>query len=148
VKVLPASVRSWFSLLKSQATASVLQEYTTKRESPPLVQSELDTARGTKSSGMIIKASSGQREVVASIEVDDGVMLDLAIALPACYPLQPAEVRCGCPRAVQPHTCNTACSAGTVLFMSIVKWFQYTVVLGMYAGDIEAHSCDSGEAHA
>lgn len=71
----------------------MLQEYTTKRESPPLLHNELQVALRTTSPGMDVTASGGQREVVASIEVDDGVMLELAITLPACYPLQAAEVR-------------------------------------------------------
>ena len=93
MQLLPVSVRSWFSNIKSQRTSSVLQEYTTEREAPPLLQSELHAAQKTTSPGMHITASSRQREVVASIEVDDGVSLDLAITLPACYPLQAAVVR-------------------------------------------------------
>jgi hypothetical protein len=93
-QLLPASVRSWYTMLKNQKTASGLQIYTMKRESPALLQQEMQAMQSMRQNDMAITASSGGREVIAAIEVDEGVSLELAFSMPACYPLQPAEVCC------------------------------------------------------
>ena len=110
----------------------MLQAYTEARESPPLVQSELHTAQKTRSPGMDITANSGQREVVASIEVDDGVMLDLSIVLPACYPLQAAEVCTQTPPSLSPchyiaqiYDPGSDCASGCVMCHA---WVRYAVL--------------------
>ena len=93
VQQIPAALRSWFSMLKDAQLAHAVEEYTRLRESPPLLRQDIEAAAQVKSDGMVITASGTAREVVASMEVDDGVMLELAIRLPPCYPLQPAEAR-------------------------------------------------------
>lgn len=97
---IPAALRSWFSMLKDAQLAAAVEEYTRRRESPPLLQQDIRAAALVESGGMAITASGAAREVVAAMEVDDGVMLELAIRLPPCYPLQPAEARpsacCAC----------------------------------------------------
>eukprot|EP00892_Ulva_mutabilis_P010612 jgi/Ulvmu1/7923/UM004_0155.1 len=92
LRQVPAALRSWFSMLKDAQLAAAVEEYTRVRESPPLLRQEVEAAALVHCEGMAITASGTSREIVASMEVDDGVMLELAIRLPPCYPLQPAEV--------------------------------------------------------
>jgi hypothetical protein len=41
-----------------------------------------------------VRASSASREVVATLEVEDGAVLELLVKLPACLPLRAPEVVC------------------------------------------------------
>lgn len=41
-----------------------------------------------------LRANAVTREVIAAIEVEDGVCLELSIKLPASWPLEMAEVEC------------------------------------------------------
>jgi hypothetical protein len=92
LQVTPASVRSWHYMLKDQETSAAISEYTSRVESPSLVGQEISAAVKVRGDGMELRASGVAREVVASVEVDEGAILEIAIRVPECYPLQAAEV--------------------------------------------------------
>jgi E3 ubiquitin-protein ligase listerin len=109
--VIPASVRAWFGELRppprgwsSSEAKAALREYTARAESPHLARLEVAAAEALKDDTLQVAASGLAREMVASVEVDEGAVLELSIQLPACFPLEPAEVRDRAP-AVKGRCC-------------------------------------------
>ena len=105
LRALPAAVRVWFADLRDKNFARALASATASCVSPALLAAEFDAveraSKGTYGGGgldddageLTIKASRGNREVVARYDIDDAC-LELVVRLPASYPLGAAELDC------------------------------------------------------
>lgn len=101
LQTLPAGARSWYADLRDKNLASAVDGYTSARVSPSLIAYELQLVQeryGTLPSSVgggegnfSVRAAAGGREVVVTLEVEDGAKLELAVTLPSCSPLKPAE---------------------------------------------------------
>ena len=106
LRALPAAVRVWFADLRDKNFARALASATASCVSPALLAAEFDAveraSKGNYGGGglddddageLTIKASRGNREVVARYDIDDAC-LELVVRLPASYPLGAAELDC------------------------------------------------------
>ena len=105
LRALPAAVRVWFADLRDKGFAGALASATAACVSPALLAAEFDAveraSEGNYGAGgldddageLTIKASRGNREVIARYDIDDAC-LELVVRLPASYPLAAAELDC------------------------------------------------------
>ena len=103
LRALPAAVRVWFADLRDKGFAGALASATAACVSPALLAAEFDAveraSEGNYGAGgldddageLTIKASRGNREVIARYDIDDAC-LELVVRLPASYPLAAAEL--------------------------------------------------------
>jgi hypothetical protein len=96
VQAVPTSVRAWFKGLTDRHLAAAVNAYTTAVEADLLIHEEMRAAEALKDSSLAIKASGRAHELVASMEVDEGIHLELLIQLPSNFPLDAAEVSFHC----------------------------------------------------
>nr|BCL66166.1 hypothetical protein [Volvox reticuliferus] len=99
LRALPATARGWFGDLRERGLASLVESYTAVVEGPALLAAEIASVQGLKhrearEGRFAVRASAATREVVATMEVEDGAALELLIKLPACMPLRAPEVEC------------------------------------------------------
>ena len=95
---LPASVRTFVSDMKPQRDAKRLEAATAVTVSPTLIAAEFRAVSGMSftsdgSGSLTVKPSVNTREVLTTYEIDES-SLQLAVKLPAAYPLSPAELVC------------------------------------------------------
>lgn len=95
----------WFADLRDKGFAGALASATAACVSPALLAAEFDAveraSEGNYGAGgldddageLTIKASRGNREVIARYDIDDAC-LELVVRLPASYPLAAAELDC------------------------------------------------------
>ncbi|GLI62907.1 hypothetical protein VaNZ11_005740 [Volvox africanus] len=99
LRALPATARGWFGDLRERGLASMVESYTAVVEGPALLEAEIASVQDLKrreahESRFTVRASAASREVVATLEVADGAVLELVVKLPACLPLRAPEVEC------------------------------------------------------
>lgn len=95
-----------------------LQAYTAAKESPEIISAELGGVSGVAASDVAetaefrVRASLAAREAVAILSIEESSTLEMAVKLPASWPLRPAEVEC---RRKVSSTLSSRCmqSAGT-----------------------------------
>jgi hypothetical protein len=97
LRALPVSCRLWFGDLRDRGTAAALERYTAATASVGLLAAEYaaveEVSRGGDSR-FIVRAAPAAREVVATLEVEDGHLLELVVKLPAALPLRAPEAEC------------------------------------------------------
>uniref|UniRef100_A0A7S1HRD2 E3 ubiquitin-protein ligase listerin n=1 Tax=Phaeocystis cordata TaxID=118079 RepID=A0A7S1HRD2_9EUKA len=87
--LMPSSVCSWFTELRDRQLIASVESYTSKRETPALIDLEM---RSVTSRGELeVTALQKKNEVVTRYRKDDST-LELVIKLPASFPLRPVEV--------------------------------------------------------
>lgn len=76
-----------------------------------------------------VRAGAGGREVLATMDIEDGVTLELAVRLPAAWPLQAAAVECRrkvrCRTPITHDICFVRCA------------MSYVPCDGCFIGDVE-----------
>ena len=99
LRCTPASARVWFASLRHRGLAADVERYTAAAESAAIIAGELAGAAsvgpGTGADavpGWAVRTAPGAREAVASLAVEDGAALELALTLPPSWPLRPAAV--------------------------------------------------------
>ncbi|KAL4534477.1 hypothetical protein Ndes2526A_g05373 [Nannochloris sp. 'desiccata'] len=99
LRALPALCRLWYGDLRDRSTVTALEKYTSAAVSAGLLSAEY-TAVDEMVKGLdrfekfSVRANSASREVVASMEVEDGHMIELVIRLPVSMPLKAPEAEC------------------------------------------------------
>jgi hypothetical protein len=99
LRALPVLCRLWYGDIRDRATILALEKYTSAAVSAGLLSAEY-TAVEEMVKGLdrfekfSVRANSASREVVASMEVEDGHMIELVIKLPASMPLKAPEAEC------------------------------------------------------
>jgi hypothetical protein len=92
IQAVPASVRAWFKGLSDRHVAAAVNAYTTALEASLLIHQEVRAAEALKDESLAIRASGNAHELVASMEVEEDIHLELLLRLPVNFPLEPAEV--------------------------------------------------------
>jgi hypothetical protein len=96
---LPSEVRLWYGELRDRGTIAALRHYTMAHVSPWLLAREYSSVEAMagelEADGKFsVRASLATREVLASLQVEEGHRLELVISLPATMPLSPPEPSC------------------------------------------------------
>jgi hypothetical protein len=99
LRATPASARLWFASLRHRGLAAAVERYTASLESATIIAGELAGAASVGPGsgadavpGWAVRTAPGAREAVASLTVEDGAALELALTLPPSWPLRPAAV--------------------------------------------------------
>ena len=99
LRCAPASARLWFASLRNRGLAAAVERYTASSESASIIAGELAGAASVGPGsgpdavpGWAVRTAPGAREAVASLVVEDGASLELALTLPPAWPLRPAAV--------------------------------------------------------
>lgn len=99
LRALPVPSRLWFGDIRDKSTASAVEKYTSAAVSAGLLAAEY-AAVEEMASGLdrfekfSVRANAASREVIASMEVEDGQMLDLVVKFPSAMPLRSPEAEC------------------------------------------------------
>ncbi|XP_056140651.1 E3 ubiquitin-protein ligase listerin isoform X2 [Lampris incognitus] len=95
VQDVPAMVRLWWNSQEKRVCAAV-EKFTIKYVSPVLSAQEISSVHSSTQTfdGMIVKARSAAREVIATYSVDD-IFIELVIQLPQNHPLGSIMVESG-----------------------------------------------------
>lgn len=100
LKFAPGLAKSWWMNCKSKQTRIAVESWTEKYFSPLVIADVLDEVATWASrqepesedeKGLIVKISKSSREVYAGYEIDD-MQMQIAIRLPAAYPLGGVKV--------------------------------------------------------
>ncbi len=99
LRALPVLCRLWYGDLRDRSMVLDLEKYTSVAVSAGLLSAEYaavdELVKGLdRFEKFSVKANSASREVVASMEVEDGHMIELVIKLPATMPLKAPEAEC------------------------------------------------------
>jgi E3 ubiquitin-protein ligase listerin len=99
LRALPVLCRLWYGDLRDKSTLLALEKYTSTAVSSGLLAAEYaavdELVKGLdRFEKFSVRANSASREVVASMEVEDGHMIELVIKLPASMPLKAPEAEC------------------------------------------------------
>lgn len=99
LRALPVLCRLWYGDLRDRSTVLALEKYTSAAVSAGLLSAEYaavdEMVKGLdRFEKFSVRANSASREVVASMEVEDGHMIELVIKLPASMPLKSPEAEC------------------------------------------------------
>lgn len=99
LRALPVPCRLWFADIRDRSISAALEKYTAASVSPALLSAEFAAVEEMATNiglydKFTIRASPAAREVSAALEVEDGHLMELAVKLPACFPLRAAEVDC------------------------------------------------------
>lgn len=100
---LPASGREWFNGLRDRGLASRVERFALANVCALMARNQLESVRedvarleealgGGGDFEMLLRTNMPSRELVASIEIEDNARMEIAIKLPASFPLRPAEV--------------------------------------------------------
>ena len=99
LRALPVPCRLWFGDLRDKTTIAALEKYTATAVSAGLLAAEFsaveEMAKGLdRFEKFSVRANASSREVIASLEIEDGHMLELVVKLPAVMPLRAPEADC------------------------------------------------------
>jgi hypothetical protein len=99
LRALPVLCRLWYGDLRDRSLISNLEKYTSVAVSAGLLSAEYaavdEMVKGLdRFEKFSVRANSASREVVASMEVEDGHLIELIIKLPASMPLKAPEAEC------------------------------------------------------
>lgn len=95
---IPSLIRTYHSELKDRQLSSSIGTYTSTYFSPPIVTSLLSSIRSPstleslQSEEFKVKVQGSVREIIATYVVDDQTM-EIALSVPADYPLKAVEVK-------------------------------------------------------
>ena len=103
LRLLPAASRDWFGGLRHRRLQARVEGYAVRVECPSIIQGELASAASagsassnssssSSSSSFQVRTNAAIREAVATLQVEDGVAVELAVSLPRSWPLRPATV--------------------------------------------------------
>jgi len=99
LRTLAVPCRLWFADLRDRSASVALEKYTAAAVSPALLDAEFamveELAGGIDRFEKIsIRSNPAAREVLASLEVEDGHFMELTVRLPVCFPLRAPEAEC------------------------------------------------------
>lgn len=98
LRTLPVPCRLWFTNIRDRSMSMAIEKFTARGISGGLLTAEFDAverlASSDRDSSFTIRAKPTEREVIASLEIEEGHMIELVVKLPEAMPLRAAEAQC------------------------------------------------------